>query len=591
MRIVTLLALVAACDTFKPYQDPDTIHQDAAADFALSAQSTHIGPMSVTCCLVTNRATEEVFYLVNSMPGKIDPRTGFPRPSQGELHLANPYGVDFTLGQKVPAFGYGFSPDGSAAFFLTGQTDMTFALNEARVSSPELNQPDIKVVIPNGLDDPPLNQQSFFTPSGRYMIVGARAPGVMNTPDLHVVDINGARDVFKLGKGAFSYVELLTGDDTMIYGNSTASTTLGTPSVEGLYLLNLNAAQSGAKPVLIDTHTAQAQLTADATTLVYLRENGDLVLWDLRDNDYLTLATNVVTFNLGPGRKGPVVWVTRDLAVHVAPKQRPEIVTTAPNAIDLASPIVFTPDQKHMYFFKNVQQQDHYGDLYHIALPPTGDGVLQLLQQRASTIDLYFTLDRLVYLRDIDTTGDSGDMVSVNFDGSDPQPMAPRVATGQVQIAYPPPIGGPLQRPPGFYNPGPPDLSMPPTPPLFANLTGAARDRSANVNIVNGTPPVTGALAFGRQLGGPELTINSNVHVGQFQFSEDGFLLLYVGDAKYNAKAFNYVGSLQVFQTTIDTHPTVPMMDGVAEMGPVSNGALFLSAPSAAMPGLYFVKF
>ena len=52
-----------------------------------------------------------------------------------------------------------------------------------------------KVVIADGLDDPPLDQQSFYTPTGNYFIVGARAAGVMSTPDLHVVSTVGAEDV------------------------------------------------------------------------------------------------------------------------------------------------------------------------------------------------------------------------------------------------------------------------------------------------------------------------------------------------------------------------------------------------------------
>ena len=81
------------------------------------------------------------------------------------------------------------------------------------------------------------------------------------------------------------------------------------------------------------------------------------------------------------------------------------------------------------------------------------------------------------------------------------------------------------------------------------------------------------------------------MHAGQYQFSDDGYVLLYVGNAVYQATAFNYVGSLQLFQTNNNIGPQTPMLDGVAELGPIGDRSLFVSAPGAMVPGMYFVKY
>ena len=105
------------------------------------------------------------------------------------------------------------------------------------------------------------------------------------------------------------------------------------------------------------------------------------------------------------------------------------------------------------------------------------------------------------------------------------------------------------------------------------------------------TRPVLGELAYAPALGKPEIVLNSRVHAGQYQFSDDGYVLMYVGDAKYQASAFNYVGSLQMSQTNNNVGPIVPMLDGVAEIGPIVGRGAFVLAPGNAMPGLYFVKY
>jgi hypothetical protein len=291
-----------------------------------------------------------------------------------------------------------------------------------------------------------------------------------------------------------------------------------------------------------------------------------------------------------PRQKGAVHLGDHRPALHVAPKQRPEIVTTAPGTIDPASPIVYSPDGQQLYFFQNVQPEDNYGDLYHIALPPTGNGQMHLISRRASTVDFNFTAERLLYMRNISTTGDAGDLIDSRFDGSDERVMAQNAATADLQIAYPEPVPPTLKPGQGFYK-HPLDLSMPPVPAIFSNLVNAARDTSANIKLVDSSRPVVGALAFGQGLGQPEVAIDPAVQAGRHQFTDDGRIIVYVGSAQYSAKSFNYVGKLQLFQTQFNTQPDVPMLDGVSELGPIGDRAMFVSAPAAPTPGIYLVKF
>jgi hypothetical protein len=582
--LVGATALAGGCDETPDIEEG--LQFDAGADFALGPQSTHVGAAAVTCCLVTNLGTAHVLYLASPTPGSVD-RLGVEHPATGELHLANPYGVDLTLGKAVPAFGYGFSPDGRAVLFM-GKSTEGYSLNIATITSPELDALDVKNVINDGLDDSKLGDQSFYTPSGQYLIVGVRPPRVVHSPDLYVIDVQAKKSVYHLGGGAFSYLEMMTGSDTMVFQNSTASTEPGTPSVQGLYILNLAAAQGSTfQPSLLDTHTAQVSLFGDGQTVVYTRSTGEMMMLDLSTNDFVQLATGVVSFSLGPFRRGPIVYVTNDLAIHVRPKLQPEILATAPGTIDLFSPVSFSPNGQHMYFFRNVNSGENHGDLMHLFLPPAGDGKMNVVETRVSLKDLTFTENRLLYLRNVDGKGDFGELMSAALDGTNPFSIATGVATGDLHVAYPRPPEAPIAGRPGLVEHT--DMAMPPPAPVFANLIGT--QRTDNITPIDGSRPLAGALAFGPGVSSPEATVNGSVHTGSFSFSDDGYLLLYAADATYTDKLHNWVGHLAVFTTILDVAPSMPSIDGVSELGPIVNRSLFVNAPGASPPGIYYVKY
>jgi hypothetical protein len=98
-------------------------------------------------------------------------------------------------------------------------------------------------------------------------------------------------------------------------------------------------------------------------------------------------------------------------------------------------------------------------------------------------------------------------------------------------------------------------------------------------------------LSFGTLNAGPEGMLNPAVHDGMFRFSDDGYTLAYVGDAQWNDDAVNFVGRLRLQPTVIDRAPADPGLVGVAEMGPVRDHSMFVSAPVNQKPGIYFIKF
>src|SRR5258706_3981948 len=183
----------AGCDSGSP---EDAV--DAGADFAIAAQVTHVGASAPVCCLATSGA-EFAAYLANPKPGNFD-ADGNEHPSHGDLHVTNAYGQDYLLDTNVPAGGYAFTPEGLFLMYMSnpkvGSTN--YALKFALLGRPNFPAPTILDVIPGGIDDVPFNQIAFFSPSGRYFIIGILPKSVANIPDLHIVDVQHAKDFYTL---------------------------------------------------------------------------------------------------------------------------------------------------------------------------------------------------------------------------------------------------------------------------------------------------------------------------------------------------------------------------------------------------------
>jgi hypothetical protein len=70
-------------------------------------------------------------------------------------------------------------------------------------------------------------------------------------------------------------------------------------------------------------------------------------------------------------------------------------------------------------------------------------------------------------------------------------------------------------------------------------------------------------------------------------------VIVWVGGSVFSRIAGGYVGSLGLAQTRIDVDvaPVVPRMDGVSEVGAIEERSMFVDAPGANPPGVYFVHY
>jgi hypothetical protein len=578
--LLLLAILASSCD-----QGFSLEEFDAGNDFSIRPQATLVGPGTITCCMTT-RGANFALYLAKTQPGDFD-QQGHEIPPLGELHVTNPYGADYVLSADVPAFGYGFSPDGRFAMFMTKSKE-NYALKFATLGEPDFKKPLVHTVVEDGLQDYQLFQIGFFSPSGRYFVLGVTPAKVMRSMDLHLIDMRTGVDVMTLDKGAFAYLELFSPDDTMVFENSTASTVVGVPSVQGLYFGNLQQMIAGARPQPIDTHTGAASLMSDGFTLIYVKTNGDLMLFDLKEKYHVKLASGAVSFSLGAGRRGPIVWIGADGSLHVAPKLGPEILTLPAGTADLFSPLQFTPDNQRLYYYQRVSTQNANGELYTVRITPGVAATPTFIGARASTQDFMYVQERLMYVGNVDNRGETGDLISSFHDGSDPYVISRGVGLGGMDVSFPRPIP-PMEEPSAVFLPR--DLGAEVIPPVFANLTGAVMDVEKYRTAFNDSRPLVGALSFGTSVRGPQGIVDPAVHAGVFRFSDDGYVLAYAGGATWNDDVANYVGKLNLMPTKIDIGILPITLDGVSEMGPIRDRALFVNAPAAAKPGIYFIKY
>src|SRR4051812_11789681 len=163
---------------------------DLGPDFALPAQVTRVGAKAPTCCMVTGGA-QTALYLANPSADDSRERSSGEKLYTGELHVVNAFGADSILGSDVPAYDYGFSPDGSTVFFVQpAGKNGNFSLQAVNIDHPDLRLPPTAksiTVIPDGIQDYQLNQQSFYSPSGKYLIIGVLPGAVQRSADLHIV--------------------------------------------------------------------------------------------------------------------------------------------------------------------------------------------------------------------------------------------------------------------------------------------------------------------------------------------------------------------------------------------------------------------
>jgi hypothetical protein len=123
---------------------------------------------------------------------------------------------------------------------------------------------------------------------------------------------------------------------------------------------------------------------------------------------------------------------------------------------------------------------------------------------------------------------------------------------------------------------------------LSAHLTGSTEN--ASTMLVDGIRNISGALELTTPTG--TTAIDPSVRIGEYGISDDLSSLVYVGGAAYDMVLGNWFGSLSFVPTAMPTmKPAKPLLTGVTEVGSVVKRSLFVNAPKAATPGVYFVTF
>jgi hypothetical protein len=528
-------------------------------------KATHVGATGATLGLVTD-GNQHAAYLFNP--------TATPSP-RGELHVTDAAGNDVKVATTGFLGGYALAPDGKSLLFTQiGAAGAT----SASLSWLDLSTPNAapKTVIASGLPAQPvdaamdlapvpLNQLMFFAPSGRFALVGVQT--LARSLDLHVIDVHAGRDVYQRGNGAFDYVELVLPDDTMIFQDTAGGTSATSPPVQTLYWLPLGSAAT-ATATMITTRTSQLFTTVDNKTLIVLRTNGDLLTWDTtaKSGNGNQLASGVARVAQGTQTNGPLAYLGADRSVHVVTTTNQKLLDLSATAAaaDVTGPLALASEGGDVYWWQAVDTENSRATLMHATVG--ANATPNQVASNVSLADLRIVDGAVLMLQNVDAQGQLGDAIRTKRDGSALTALGTKVN-----------VGGLLAVNPGPYT-------------WFAlHLTGAA---ASTTNIpADGSPPLTGALAWDDYRDGNELTLDPAAHAGTFAFSDDGRDAVYVAGATFNAAAGNYAGALKLLATRAPNNAIDGTVAGVSEVGPILSRALFVNAPGATPAGIYFVKY
>lgn len=522
-----------------------------------------------TLGIVTDGA-KHVAYVLNATAGY---------GTKGQLHIADPDGKDVKVADGVSVGGYLFSQDGKGLLFEVASTGNDASLSWVDMANP-MAPP--KQVFAGGLQQVPINpgtttptfaspllQQGFVSPSGRFYILGVLAPNVSGSPDLHVIDMDTGSDVFQRGNGAFDYLELVLPNDVMVFqdavgGNSGIS---GGAGLQTLFWVDLTSGSPTATSIA--TRTGAYQPTGDNKTIVYQEADArELWVWDAvaRPATGTKIASNALTFAVA--NSGPIAYLGTDGSIHVVGLDGKAVVDVAAATAkaDLFTPMYISDDGADVYYFQSVHTQDGQGTLMH--LPAAANATPAKIVDSASLSDVHpLPGGVLLYVANVDATGVSGDAFKSARDGSGATPLGTGVPVGFLSVTRP--------------------TDTTSTNWLSAHLYNAMENK--NQRLVDGIRAITGALELTTASG--NAMVEPMARIGQFQVSDDLMSLVYVSGTTFDTLIDNYVGNLEFVPVAMPSmKPMMPVLTGVSELGAVVGGAMFVNAPKASTPGVYFVN-
>ncbi|MGZ3405404.1 MAG: hypothetical protein ACXVAN_03105 [Polyangia bacterium] len=539
-----------------------------------SPTAMHVGATGVTSNLVT--AGGHAAYLLNAAPMT---SSGTTIGVAGELHVVTFDGTDVTVAPNVLAERYQLAPDGKSIFWISfdptnGPTSGTASLEYLSLSAGATAKAITgQMPVTNLVQDPtkaavyspnPLTMESFFSPSAKYFLV-AIAPAKESTePDLHVIDTSSGMDVYQRPNGAALYSQVVLPDDTMLFQDTAGGTSTSSTPVQTLYWVAL---PGGTAPAQIATKTASILPTADNKTILILTTGGNLLTWDATNKASAAkpLASNVALLSLGGAATGPVAYVGWDHSVHVVATdgtKKLDLDGATANA-DLFGAIRLSPDGANVYYFQNAEPQNRRGTLFRAAV--AAGATPAHVADKVSLADLAATGDALVFLQNVDDVGAFGDAATAALDGSGVKTLGTKAPVGGLRVGA---AGS------SWY---------------ALHLTGAAAV-AANTPI-DGSPAITGGLAFVAGGSAADVSLDATVHQGAFGFSDDGLAAVFAAGATWDATAKNWLGALSFIATGAPSTKIDGTVAGVSELGPIAGRSLFVSAPGASPAGIYFVRY
>lgn len=500
----------------------------------------------------------------------------------GELHVATPDGKDVKVATGVSVGGYLMSPRGKGMLVTQANT----SASDAALSWVDLSNPAAppKSVFTGGLKTQPINpgttaptftvplaSQGFLTPSGHYYVVGVQAPMVSTSADLHVIDMDTGNEVFSRDNGAFDYLELALPNDVMVFQDAVGGNSgiAGGAGLQTLFWVDLTSGSPMA--TTIATRTGAYTPTGDNKTIVYQdADTRELYAWDAvaRPATGTKIASNALTFAVGTS--GPVAYLGTDGSIHVVGLDGSAIVDVAASAAkaDLFSPIYLSDDGADAYFFQTVATQNAQGVLMHVSA--TAGATPNKIADAASLGDVHpLGGGVLLYLANVDGLGVSGDAFKSARDGSGATALGAKVPVGFLTVSMPA---------------GMPGSTTWASPHLV----------NASENMDQRLADTVRAISGGLELTAPGGTamIDPAARIGQYQVSDDLTSLVYVGGSAFDPVVDNYAGGLEAVPVAMPSmKPAMPILTGVTEVGTVIKHSLFVNAPKAPMPGVYFVNF
>jgi hypothetical protein len=357
--------------------------------------------------------------------------------------------------------------------------------------------------------------------------------------------------------------------------------------VQTLYWISLPQAKT-TQVATISTRTTDLQLTADGKFLVYGRTNGDVFAFDLTSKAApgTKIASSVDTFVAGTTK---VAYIGLDHSVNVVGLDGSSaLAIPAASGADPLSPLFLAPDEADLYFYQSVDTQDSDGTLLHA--PVKAGSSPNVVALKASIKDLAIANHEIVFLQNVRTalnpvpdggmTPDGGPSGSYPVTTFGDAASARRDGSQVKSIGTGTPIGalGGL-------------VSGPSWAALL--LDGASVDGTLNMNglptPIDSGSTIVGALHFDSS--GADGVLDSTVRLGGYETSATGRDIAFIAGARYDATVMNYVGTLDFAATRSPTAKIASGLTGVSELGPIASRALFVNAPKATTPGVYYVTY